>query len=217
MQLAVLAKDCLSSCMQELGWSEVEHRFGMYFKQKSAEIEFYFSMNAPDDSESGPLFLLPVVGVTHCETSRLEERFLGLPPTPGPLVGTVGRGLLDLWWREGRTLDDRWVIRSRDDVEQVIGRVVEDFELYGLPFLQSLGTLEDIIRYLKRIPRGQEMSGKLAIACALHGLYDDAAAAFEEYAAEARDQVPPMSTQSWGFIRSYGEYFRDLPIAIPQP
>jgi hypothetical protein len=75
-----------------------------------------------------------------------------------------------------------------------------------MPFLCALATLPDIVAVLAK-GRSQQEHGYLAIARELLGDRAGAEAALEEYAAAAQTQLPPMSTQSWRFVRSFLDHF----------
>lgn len=159
------------------------------------------------------------LAVHHPEVSRLSDDFMGRRPGPGG--GTVGFSLEDLVYEDGHRWPTmtRWCVRSTDDVQPVVSQLCQDINSYGLRVLRSMPTLQDIVSRLTHEPRSQVKSGTLAIAAAVAGQLPEALSALAEYAAEAQTQVPPMSTQSWRFIRSFVEHFgideSSLPYKIP--
>ena len=163
----------------------------------------------------------PSLAVQHPETSRLSRQFTGRPPTGGPGVGTIGCSLAYLLTQNG--YDDptrtRWFASSADDLGRVTDLLCEDIGSYGSAFFQPLSTLSDIISRLQDKSRSQPQTGFLAIASALAGKRPEALVALAEYAAEAETQLPPMSTQSWTFVRSFVQHFgieeSSLPYNIP--
>jgi hypothetical protein len=189
-----------------------EHSFAYH---RAGDIEYDLTAY-PDETRDG-VAIYATVGVTHLELSRLGSEFIGLPPDR---TSAFGRTLADLVRERGSpaTPYSRWFVRSIDDVGSVAELLCQDVVDHAYPYLFSFSTLDDVIHRL-RSERSQVGVGNLAIAAALAGRQSEALDALASYAAEAATQRPPLSIQSWRFVRSFVAHFKipqsELPFGIP--
>jgi hypothetical protein len=218
MQLAELFTNVIAKKLGELGWEQVPpNEDGPTFVRRDVpELEYQARMLLTVRHDG--ILVNPVLGVAHPETSRLGAHFLRLPPSPGASVGLVGSTLAQLLFADGiQAPYSRWVIATADQVEPVTDVIVTDLERYGMPFLDSMPTLDATIARLQQEKRAQPQTGNLAIAYAVAGRMPEALAALTEYAAEAHDQQPPLSTQSWRLVRSFIDHFGIAESSLPYP
>ncbi|MCC3767758.1 hypothetical protein [Streptomyces sp. UNOC14_S4] len=190
------------------GWTQTDYEEPAFAIQGTADVFFQVSLNQTAKDYGVAFF--PSLGVRHVETSRLVAQFKGLQPSAGEGVASFGCGLADLLYLHGYEMAPfkRWLIRDSGAIDAVVTLLCEDLETYAAPFFRSLSTLGAIIDRIEQEKRHQAQSGHLAVANALAGRTSQALDALSEYAEAARSQRPPMSTQSWGFIESFIDYFR---------
>jgi hypothetical protein len=219
MQLADLFSRTIVAKLENLGWKQVpsdEEVGPTLVLHEVPEVEYQLSM-LPTVRPDGML-LNPALGVRHPETDRLGAKFLGLRPSAGTGVSLFGASLARLLFVAGIEAPfSRWIIPSAKEVEHVTDVLVDDLETYGMPFFRSIPTLDAAIAHLQQEKRAQPQTGNLAIVCAVAGRRSEALAALAEYAAEARDQQPPLSTQTWRFVRSFIQHFGIDESSLPFP
>ncbi len=218
MQLEELFTSVIVSKLGELGWEQVvsDEDGPTFVRHDVPELEYQARMLLTIRPDG--ILVNPVLGVAHPETSDLASRFLGLPPSPGASVGLVGSTLAQLMFANGnQTPYSRWVIPTADQVEPITDVLVNDLQTHGEPFLRSMPTLAAATARLQQEKRAQPQTGNLAIAYAVAGHLPEALTALTEYATEARDQQPPLSTQTWRFVRSFTEHFGIPESSIPNP
>jgi hypothetical protein len=196
----------LTRDLAAIGWTEVKRMEPAFAMVRTSDVVFDLRLNL-SESDDG-IRMYPAIGARHVETSRLVGQFKGRPPTTQ--ASTFGIGLADLLHENGIASApfERWTIHSETQLQSVVDVFCEDLTRYGLPFLESLSTLEDILARLETEPRSQIYCGMLAVGHALLGNMSRALTALHEYAVEAQSQQPPMSVQSWGFIQSFVDHFK---------
>jgi hypothetical protein len=218
MQLAELFTETMVRKLGATGWEQVppDEDGPTFVRYDVPELEYQASMLLTVRPDG--ILVNPVLGVAHPETSRVRRKFAGQRPSPGASVGLVGATIADLLFADGiQAPYSRWVIATADQVEPVTDRLVTDLETYGEPFFRSMPTLDAAIARLQQEGRAQPQTGNLAIAYAVAGRLPEALAALAEYAAEARGQQPPLSTQSWRFVRSFIDHFGIAESSLPYP
>lgn len=210
MQLVQLITDSLVDKLTIAGWQPLPNYDvddPTFVRRESDQVSYNagMSMGIHDHGVS----INPSFGVVHSETSRLNGQFLGRKPSIRRETAMIGTTLMDLLPDEDSHLAPifRWGARSLEDVQPATKALVSDLETYALPFLRSMPTLGAVIARLETVNRHAAQDRHLAIAYALTSRMPEALALLQRFADEAQTQQPPLSTQSWRFIRSFIEHF----------
>lgn len=196
------------------GWTPIDSEGPIFILRESVEVEFQF---APRMSKlSSGILLLPALGVRHPETSRLVTKFYGLV-ADNVGVCSFGRGLAHLMSRYGHISDitTRWLVLDSTSVDSVVETLCVDLESYGLPFFREFRTLDDVIHRFEQESLDQFLLGHLGVSYALRNSLRQAIDALGRYANIASTQQPPLSTQSWRFVRSFIDHFSIREDSLP--
>ena len=148
-----------------------------------------------------------MLGVRLSDAVELKGRFLGLPKSSSRHASTLGTGLRDLLPVEDKKSLLRWCVTEKHTVDQVAATVFDDFVRYGPPFFSFFKSEDSLINFLDGRNRSQDENGTLAILNALAHRDAEAVVALADYARVAETQSPPISDQSWKFVRAFVEHF----------
>lgn len=163
---------------------------------------------AIDVLAGGRVRFTPVLGLVHLETGLLVSSFLGRAPVDESLpTTTIGCSLADLIRSQGQGTFERWIASSPAEVDRLVGVVFSDVVEFGLPFLRSFASLQDVIEWLKRAKPYQELKANLAVASMLDNRRLDAIQALADYVSYTATQSPPIVDRSWRFVNAYIEHF----------
>ncbi|MGR4877864.1 hypothetical protein ACIPUC_00165 [Streptomyces sp. LARHCF249] len=152
----------------------------------------------------------PNLGLMHLETSRLVAAFTGRQFRGLAGACSMGTGLSDLLYKDGVEMAPyvRWTVRSQDRVARELDALWSDLQDYGFPYLNSVGSLRDLIERMQSSARYQELNGHLAVACALEGMHAESLQALEEYAMKAQGQHGDILNRSRYFVSSFVSHFQ---------
>jgi hypothetical protein len=163
------------------------------------------------DLADGSVAVFASVGISHPTLSRLASEFYQLP-----VSSVFGASVSDLLTEAG--LDGnpyrRWAIRSLAEVDMVVARLCGDVATFAERYLASFSSIPDLIDPLAN-DKGPLASGHLILAYALTGRWPEALDALARHASRALGERPPMSTQSWRFIRSFVRHYEISPQSLP--
>jgi hypothetical protein len=200
----------LTGLLREAGWETTRSsRTEPAFAQLQP-TGLVFSFSPSPSIRSGEVTFSPIVGTGHRELGRLCDEFMGRPPSAGP-AGARGTaaGLESLLYANGISVGSftRWAVRSEDAVDTGVAVLLEDLARYGMPFMQQITSLGDIIAWTYANRGYQARDGLLAVACALDGREAEAAKVLEDYAAPGTDQVGRMLEQTTRFVEHFVHHF----------
>ena len=197
----------METSLSSIGWGRPYRRGDLFRSTHAGPIVWQMSLNGTVSRSSGDVDFRPALGVALPEAVELEGRFLGLPKSSNRTASTFGVGLRDLLPAEERKPLLRWCITGKRTVHQVASTIFDDFSHYGLHFFGEFTTEESMVRYLEGRKRSQDVSGKLAILYAIARRDEEALVELVDYMREARTQSPPISVQSWNFVRAFVDRF----------
>lgn len=191
--------------LAESGWVRPDGHAELFVKSMSSDIHCQIWLDMSVDSD-GSLLIWPTVSVRHSEIGRLEQRFLESPESPH--LATIGCSLDTLLHDHGRVVEDEWVVRSLSDIDRASAAVCADLEAYGIPFLESFATLDDVVAYLGEGSGPDDRDRKLAIGCILLGRESETKAVLRRLAARAHEHGPLVAVQTQRFLSSFLRHFR---------
>jgi hypothetical protein len=193
----------LGEMLASIEWTRVSRRHDVFRHVAPGTLVWQLAANGTTDRRTGSVSFLPALGVRHSEAADIEGDFLGLPKSSSRFTATTGCGLMDLLPSDGPKVSERWCVSDDAEIEQVMAIVSEDFSRYGLSFYQRFASVDSLVEYLSGHGRTQDQNGKLAILYALSGCAEDALSALSDYVDVAKRQSPPISVQSWKFVKSF--------------
>lgn len=195
----------MKSRLEEQGWAVSAAQPTLLTRNISTDVEFQIRLNSDIAASIDRVRILPALGVRHREISRLTALFFGLPTVPESVTPSAGLNLSDLL--PDRSDPFRWAfLPSRSDtvIEELI---LSDIGLYGIPFLQSVSSLEGIIRFLEERPIGQGRDEVLLVGYAITGNLMAVHELVAVLAMRAAGQRPPLSDQTLAFLVAFKTHF----------
>ncbi|MER7694702.1 hypothetical protein [Streptomyces sp. NPDC097610] len=198
----------ITTKLQGLEWTRVNAAEPIFAIERPHGIAYQIGLN-PQVKPDRVIFH-PSLGLMHLETSGLVAAFTGRQFRGMAGACSMGAGLSDLLYEEGIAMAPyvRWTVRSEDEATREIDTLWSDLQDYGFPYLESVRSLQDLIAKMQSAARYQELSGHLAVACALEGMEADAVNALREYAEKAQGQQGDILNRSRSFISSFVVHFQ---------
>ncbi|MFD9519744.1 hypothetical protein [Streptomyces sp. NPDC059979] len=202
------AVQAMAARLQDLEWSRVNSIEPVLAIERPHGIVYQIALNPQVKSDR--VIFHPHLGLMHLETSGLVAAFANRQFRGLAGACSMGAGLSDLLYDEGVAMAPytRWTVRSEEGAVREIDALWSDLQDYGFPYLNSVESLRDLIERMDSAPKYQELSGHLAVACALEGLQAEALDALGEYAAKAHGQQGDILNRSRSFVSSFVSHFR---------
>jgi hypothetical protein len=160
-------------------------RGGGWIFTKSVDSSTLARVALMDATYPGVVQLTPIVGVHHVEIERLVREFSGSSADKPGSAATFARPL-------GYVMPDRtiknWVYEPGSGLDESIDDMLENIEVYGVPFMISLADLARLVAELPSSslhPLGR--AKRIAIACAIQEDNDAAVTALAPLQKEIAD------------------------------
>jgi hypothetical protein len=209
--------DALARRLDADGWSPVEGSgellpgYVVYFRHIGTDTFGHFSIHAI--AEGGGLSVYPTISAGHVLLSRLVSDFMRIPENLANQAVVPSSVAVDLSRLVDGGVSGRWDLSGGSAAEIVnagVSLLCNDLGRFGMPFLSSLQTLEDLVLKMReKVGRDQQLTAHLAIGAALLNDRDLAVGSLALYVDEAIGRHRGRALQqSMNFVESFAGYFK---------
>ncbi len=137
-KLQLISSEQVAAVFTAGGWEDrtVDSDDDFEFRlQYADDISFYVGLGP--SFHAGSVRFYPNLGVQHLTTSRLVVEFLGLQPSAGDSLCSIGVGLADILDRNDTSVApfQRWRIASPEEARPVVEDIYSDVVEFGIPSL----------------------------------------------------------------------------------